>query len=835
MNNKELSFDYCFICTGLYYRAPGITRPRNQEPLNGADQASSSASASVDIRKSPRRKRGALSSSSKTQAPASTSQRFKAIFGDPVVGPMFHSFLASRADFQREYNALLLLTEINRWQNSLVVNEKRSSSSSSSSASSVSVNRASRKQFASIIQQFVSAGAPQEVRFTLHGRDPVKDHLLMIEPKMIETTVFKPARRAILNILVESALEAFYDATALNPPPPVVVVPSQTDTSLSNGFNFGSPQARSLATGPSLARTQGSSISRHTSSGTLMVHASAKGEHGPDVKSKRRRSTSSSHNKEQLLSQSTPKPFPQSPSNSKDNKLHIQALSQLQAHNQQQNPSATNSSPNTPTKEERETDSPRLTLSSTPNSTPNSSRSPTPSIEREKEGRSLHEKSIAKPRLVMEIHELYTRSEPQMDHTNFPSPTAISAVSSSGSTASTNTYGQNGNISSGSNLSPRSTWSISGTSGGSSTSGLSYLSGGAASSAGGNAQSQQSSLNQRYPMAIPPMRTLSSMTVESFMQKDELESLAQANRIVIVGGDIVAIEFAAEMHDKFPKKTISIVHSHRHLLVSMEESVRLIVDNFLKNRNINVHRKKHVVFIQPFRMSAGSPDVYHILLDDGSILEADKVVCYHIDYQHGRTSFLEQNFSEHLDGRGFAKVDPYMRFANTENIFALGDVAAINEYKVAERARAHASLLTANFQRLVHALEIELYRPRPIPKTLDLLLGPTKGIQIENGRFVRIGSGSVERREFAERRILHRFGAVSLVLRKEWSIRRGGRAKAAKDGNPAPEDETAGSRGETSSDAKPAVRSKKKIRNRRLSDNAAEEDSDERKPKTKPR
>ena len=773
LENQEISFDYCFICTGLYYRVPGTGRTTaaylmaaNEKP---SDLVSGPPSAS-DNRKSPRRKRGALSSSSKGHALISVSQRFKAIFADHVVGPMFHSFLASRPDFNRELRALQLLNEINRFQNLLTANEKRSSSSSSSSTSST-VNRTARKHFAAIIQQFIIPGAPQEVRFVLNGRDSVKDHLLLMEAKYIEPTVFKPARRAILSLLAEQALEAFFDATSVNPPPPVVVQPA-----IAVELPPAAPTPLSpppLANASPFVLKQGSSISRHTSSGTLIVNP-AKGEPS-DVKSKRRRSASSGHHNQHQLSQVTSK----------------------HASNQ-----ADRESPRSGT------GTPTLTNSASRNSTSNgggsSERSPHPNS-------TSTTKTSHSSRLVMEIHDSYAPSPIQE-----PSVAAgISAESLPSSSTSSTAYSTNTSATTTStgNPSPRSMWTL----------------------FSAPTPTASSSLNQRYPMAIPPMRTMMPMTVESLARKEEYDGFARADRIVIVGGDFLAVELAAEIHEKYPKKTVSIVHSHRHLLMVMEENVRLIADNFFKNRKIEIHRKKHVVAIQPFKMTPNSTeDVYHLLLDDGSILEADKVVCCNMDYQHGRTAYLQQNFSEYLDGRGFAKVDSYMRFANTENIFALGDVAALNEYKIAERARAHASLLSANLQRLLHALEIEAYRARPVPKTFDLLLGPTKGVQIENGRFVRIGPGPVERRDFAERRILHRFGALSLVLTKQWSIRRG-RSK----GQPSPshaEDETAGSRGETSSDAQPSVRAKKeprKVQTRRFSDNAAEEDSDEAKPKRK--
>lgn len=736
------------------------------EPVPGT--AAAGPTLASDNRKSPRRKRGALSSSSKSHAPISVSQRFKAVFADPVVGPMFHSFLASRPDFGRELRALQLLNEINRFQNLLTVNEKRSSSSSSSSTSS-SVNRTARKHFAAIIQQFVAHNAPLEVKFILNGRDSVKDHLLLMEAKYIEPTVFKPARRAILSILAEQSLEAFYDATAVNPPPPITASAAQPPMETMPSISAPPIPVPPATAAPAFVLKKGSSISRHTSSGTLMANA-AKGEPS-DIKSKRRRSASSGHHHQHQLSQVTSK--------------HSNA--------------------------QGDRDSPRSnagTPTLTSSGASNNSNSTKGSSERNT-SKSSH--SNHSSRLVMEIHDSYAPTPTQEP----AAPAGFASDAQPSSSISSTMYSTNTSNVSGSsgNPSPRSMWTI----------------------FGAPAPTTSSSLNIRYPMPIPPMKTMMPMTVESLIRKEEYESVALANRIVIVGGDFLAVELAAELHEKFPRKAVSMVHSHRHLLMNMEENVRLIADNFFKNRKIEVYRKKHVVAIQPFRMNPASADeVFHLLLDDGSIIEADKVICCNMDYQHGRTAFLQQNFAEHLDGRGFAKVDSYMRFANTENIFALGDVAALNEYKIAERARAHASLVSANLQRLLHALEIEAYRARPVPKTFDLLLGPTKGIQIENGRFVRIGPGPVERRDFAERRILHRFGALSLVLTKQWSIRRG-RGK----GQPAPnnaEDETAGSRGETSSDAQPSVRGKKepkKVTTRRFSDNAAEEDSDEAKTKRK--
>lgn len=742
----------------------------------------------TDLRKSPRRKRRPLSSSSKHSHSLSIARRFKAIFGDPIVGPMFHSFVALRPDFVREYRALQLLREIDHWRSNLGVLEKRSSSSSSSSASTGTINRTSRKHFTSIIQQFVTPGAPLEVRFALNGKDTVRDHLLSQEAKYVDATVFKSARRAILAILADVALEAFFDAACEQN---TAVVPPIPSLGINRDFNSSSPVPTTTSSSPSSPRDRSSS---GNDAEDAIVPST-----GLTASARKRRpsasSTSATNTGESLSPTSPSRGHKGSDTNETKTKRRRSAPKNIDTKDGK-------------TKRVLNTNSSTIT---TPNGTNtvngvSASQSPLPPIVNPAPlptspsasgERSQVVTSARTQRLVMEIHELQFSSQESPGHSSPAAPTQSTLVTSSAPVPMLKDV-----------TSPRNIAKPSG--------------------------SAIFQLNQRYPALIPPMRTLDPTSIDSFSNVQELNSLESARRIVIVGGDFVAIELAAEIHNKYPMKSLILVHSHRHLLVNMGESVRLIVDNFFKNRNIEVYRKKNVVAIQPFKSTANpSPaEYYHILLDDGTTLEADKVFCFNTDYQHGNTSFLQREFGEFLDGRGFAKVDKFMRFAGSENIFALGDVVALNEYKLAERARAHASLVSANIQRILHSLELDPYRERPIPKTYDLVLSPTKGVQIENGRFVRIGPGPVERREFAERRVLHRFGALSLVLAKKWALQRPTTGAA---GN---EDETAGSRGETSSEAS-SLRSKKESRKlpmRRLSDNANEEDSDEMKrPTAKPK
>jgi NADH dehydrogenase FAD-containing subunit len=783
LSDQEVGFDYCFICTGSYYKVPGVSK-RTTTNLGSDFSNSLTLLSPSENRKTPRRKRRPSSSSSKHSHSFSISRRFKAIFSDPVVGPMFYSFVALRPELIREYRALQLLREIDLFEASLGVIEKRSSSSSSSSASTGSVNRACRKHFSAIIQQFLSPGSASEVRFVLMGHDTVKEALLSQEAKYIEPSVFKAARRAIMMLLAETALEAFFDAAAIPIAP--LALPARTRRASASSTNASVHSAAS--TPPSSPREQGSTTTEtkeaenltpistassgknRTASASIPVSSAVEGNSSLNspIRSHTRAESAETKTKRR---RSAPKHY-----NSRDPKQK-----RVSAPSSSQNAATvSNSTTSNASSTNLQISTSNIASSSTTASTSN--------------GAAQIVTSARTQRLVMEIHDLQFSS---VDGS--PSTPSGSASASGTPTTSQRVY----------NGSPRSTSSV----------------------VSGPKRSGESifHVNQRYPSLIPPMKTLEPLSANSFTNLGELEGLEAAARVVVVGGDFVAIELAAEIHNKYPRKMLTLVHSHRHLLVSMGESVRLIVDNFFKNRNIVVHRKKHVVGIQPLKYQQ-NPEYFHILLDDGTTLEADKVYCCNVDYQHGNTLFLQHHFSDHLDGRGFAKVDRFLRFANCDNIFALGDVAALNEHKLAERARAHASLVSANLQRILHGLELETYRERPIPKTYDLILAPNKGVQIENGRFVRIGPGPVERRDFAERRVLHRFGALSLVLAKKWTIQQSSK------GTRGTEDETAGSRGETSSDAA-APKSKKESRKRplrRLSDNAAEEDSDEVKERQKP-
>lgn len=345
---------------------------------------------------------------------------------------------------------------------------------------------------------------------------------------------------------------------------------------------------------------------------------------------------------------------------------------------------------------------------------------------------------------------------------------------------------------------------------------------------GGTTKKLNSSREQNFELKLPAIQGVLPVSISSMFDENLSTSIKQADHITIIGGDLLALEMASELNAQFPNKTIVVLHSQRNVLNSMSENVRSVVLSHFKNREIQVLTKMHLIATLPMRItykvktspqhhspttSGNSPtefsssnnqeiitkEIFYILLEDGSILETDKVLVCNYDNTQGNTQFLIPNFSSHIDKRGFAIVDQYLRFGGTSNIFALGDVAALNEYKIAERARAHSSLVTANLVHLLQGLELVPYRNRDLPKRYELHLGPNNAVQMENGQFVRIGSAPAERRAFTERRVMHRLGALSIALQADWA-HLVGLSPTQVQIKPS-EDETAGSRGDTSSEA----------------------------------
>jgi len=201
--------------------------------------------------------------------------------------------------------------------------------------------------------------------------------------------------------------------------------------------------------------------------------------------------------------------------------------------------------------------------------------------------------------------------------------------------------------------------------------------------------------------------------------------VAQAEKILIVGGGPVGIEIAGEIATDYPDKKVTLVHNGNKLLSStFPDSFRDKLLNSLRVLNVEVilgekvsedttttkKKKKSKSRKQEKKEEEGTEDLKEALkivpklerrsfqTTTGKEIQADLV--FHCVGAKVNNEPLKKNFSHLLDVYGRLKVNPNLQVEGFRNIFALGDITNLPELKMAVNIHKHVPVVANNIQLL---------------------------------------------------------------------------------------------------------------------------------------
>lgn len=212
---------------------------------------------------------------------------------------------------------------------------------------------------------------------------------------------------------------------------------------------------------------------------------------------------------------------------------------------------------------------------------------------------------------------------------------------------------------------------------------------------------------------------------KSILQLSEKICLAQ--RILIAGGGAVGVEFAGEIIDKYPQKTITLVHPGKSLIGEPfnPKLGKKLLDS-LQAKGVRVVLEERVLLnnLKPNDLT----QTY--LTDKGKAIEADILLtCYGAKVNN---RYLIAHFAKQLEQQGRVKVNPHLQVEGYNNIFALGDLTNIDEPKMGLLSGAHASVVMANIKTLEQnkiseqRKTLKVYQPSKTPLII-VPLGKTDG------------------------------------------------------------------------------------------------------------
>lgn len=227
----------------------------------------------------------------------------------------------------------------------------------------------------------------------------------------------------------------------------------------------------------------------------------------------------------------------------------------------------------------------------------------------------------------------------------------------------------------------------------------------------------------------------------------EAASVAAAQRIVVIGAGVVGVETVADILTRFPDKEVTLVHSRYELMENVKSSrARKNAFEWLVKRGAKVHFDDTITAWR----AAGTR--YALQLQSGASLEAEKIiVCTGYTFN---TDFMKTHFGGSLATNGEINVDKHLRIANSDRVFALGDVSALEMIKSCTSAVMQAEFLgrsLGNFIAKGSALESF---DTPSIENLIVELGPNKGMLLFNNVCLAVNKSIPQIKAKAEKKVM---------------------------------------------------------------------------------
>ncbi|CAO3598291.1 unnamed protein product [Absidia cylindrospora] len=210
-----------------------------------------------------------------------------------------------------------------------------------------------------------------------------------------------------------------------------------------------------------------------------------------------------------------------------------------------------------------------------------------------------------------------------------------------------------------------------------------------------------------------PARIITATLEEGLAQLQHIrQHIQQATSILVVGGGPVGLELVGEIRQVDNDKKITLIHSKSQLgnpdYIPLKMHGKLM--NLLTSSNVNVilndratlpslsdkqHEHERTIFVPsaplpPTKNGIDMSGVDLVLLANGSKPHVNWI-------KNSYPSLVQEN-------DGFVKVKPTLQLDHPKLVtkcFAIGDVAALNESKMAYRTRAHGAVAAANIVKLL--------------------------------------------------------------------------------------------------------------------------------------
>lgn len=205
------------------------------------------------------------------------------------------------------------------------------------------------------------------------------------------------------------------------------------------------------------------------------------------------------------------------------------------------------------------------------------------------------------------------------------------------------------------------------------------------------------------------------------------QRVAEATRILVVGGGPIGVEISGEISQNFPDKSITLVEAGPRLLAGTTAKAAAHAAAVLQGRGV------HIVLNEKLDGAERPSD--NVLAGGGTaVTNAGRSIDYDLILWciGGRpnTGYMQTHFADALDDAGRIKVGQDLRVAGQNALFAIGDINDVRENKMAAHIKGQVAIADANIRLLASdgAAQLKAYKPQTDNPLMAVTLGSEAGM-----------------------------------------------------------------------------------------------------------
>lgn len=227
-----------------------------------------------------------------------------------------------------------------------------------------------------------------------------------------------------------------------------------------------------------------------------------------------------------------------------------------------------------------------------------------------------------------------------------------------------------------------------------------------------------------YSYPAKPHRESTSIAEQLGDLHETHKSLTDADRVLILGAGPVGLELAGEIKEVWPDKAVVIVDHADQLLPGFLADVREHLQRQLNDLGIDVHLGTGLTTLPP--TEPGRTGRFTVTTDQGDRITAD--IWFRAFGVRLNTDYLADGHLTPLTDQATIPVTEHLNVQGFPHVYAIGDIAALPDPKMASYAMAHADVVVDNIRaQLTGTQPATSYTP-PTDRRILLPLGTRAGV-----------------------------------------------------------------------------------------------------------